>query len=85
MESRLILYRLIKKIVDEVNIKLESLGAPKGSLIEIEGKEEIILFGKREGLAIYFYGHSFDKMKREILEFVDTYPLCKGTRIVKIS
>lgn len=119
------------KIVDEIKMKLESLGAPKGSFIEIEGKEEKISFGKKEGLAIYldgvnlpenvykecdsnyvvseifrltgcnddiirfwegdtetaiyFYGESFDNMKRDIFEFVNTYPLCKGARIVQIA
>lgn len=121
----------IMKIIDEIKIKLESLGAPKGSFIEIEDGEEKISFGKREGLAIYldgvnlpenvykecdsnyvvseiirltgcnddiirfwegdtetaiyFYGESFDKMERDIFEFVNTYPLCKGARIVQIA
>lgn len=121
----------IMKIVDEIKINLESLGAPKGSFIEIQGKEEKISFGKKEGLAIYldgvnlpenvykecdsnyvvteifrltgcsddvirfwegdketpiyFYGNSFNKMKRDILEFIETYPLCQGARIVQIA
>ena len=35
--------------------------------------------------AIYFYGESFDNMKRDIFEFVNTYPLCKCARIVQIA
>lgn len=118
-------------VINEIKVRLESLGAPKGSFIEIEGEKELIQFGIKEGLAIYldgvnlpketynecdsnyvvseifrltgcsddvirfwegdketaiyFYGDSFDSMKRDILEFINTYPLCKGARIVRIA
>ncbi|MGL5694610.1 MAG: hypothetical protein ACRCXA_11070 [Peptostreptococcaceae bacterium] len=118
-------------VINEIKVKLESLGAPKGSFIEVEGEKEVIQFGTKEGLAIYldgvklpkktynecdsnyvvseifrltgcnddiirfwegnketaiyFYGDSFDSMKRDILEFINTYPLCKGARIVRIA
>lgn len=35
--------------------------------------------------AFYVYGESFEVMKRAIQGLVDTYPLCKGARIVQIA
>lgn len=35
--------------------------------------------------AFYFYGKSYDKMKAAITEFVSSYPLCKGARVVQIA
>lgn len=35
--------------------------------------------------AFYLYGESFEKMRSSILEFVNTYPLCKGARVVQIA
>jgi len=35
--------------------------------------------------AFYVYGESFEAMKRAIQGLVDTYPLCKGARIVQIA
>jgi len=35
--------------------------------------------------AFYVYGDSFEAMKRSIQGLVDTYPLCKGARIVQIA
>ena len=37
------------------------------------------------GIALYFYGQSFDKMKTQIKEFVESYPLCENCRIEKIA
>lgn len=35
--------------------------------------------------ALYFYGESYDKMYHAISDFVKTYPLCQGARVVQIS
>lgn len=121
----------IKKIITEIIRRLENIGVPKGSHIEIESTEEEIFFGNKEGLAIYldginltenvykecdsnlvvsevsrligyngqitrywqgeketalyFYGDSFENMKTAISEFINTYPLCQGARIVQIA
>jgi hypothetical protein len=40
--------------------------------------------GPRE-TAFYLYGPSFDTMKKLILPFVDSYPLCQQARIEKIA
>ena len=117
----------INKIIE----KLENLGAPKGSVMNVEKTQEKINFGKLEGIgiyldginlpknvyeecdinfviteihrlteteyivnrnwenengiALYFYGQSFDKMKTQIKEFVESYPLCENCRIEKIA
>ncbi len=127
---------LTSKIIDNVTIadivaKLESLGAPKGSKLIIEGTKEEIPFGKKEGLALYldgiglseevykecdinfvlselhrltkiepnadrnwqgeketalyFFSDSFEIMKNSISNFIATYPLCKGARVVQIA
>lgn len=46
----------IMKITSEIVNKLEEFGAPKGSHITIENKNEEIKFGTKEGLAIYLDG-----------------------------
>ncbi len=35
--------------------------------------------------ALYFYGRSFDEMKRRIEPFIATYPLCRKCRIEQIA
>lgn len=40
--------------------------------------------GEKE-TALYFFNDSFEQMKDSISEFVNTYPLCKGARIVQIA
>jgi hypothetical protein len=35
--------------------------------------------------AFYVYGESFEKMKDSISQFVATYPLCQGAKIVQIA
>lgn len=121
----------IIKVSKEIINKLETLGAPKGSKLQIEKTNDIIPFGQKEGLAIfldgvnllsnvykecdsnfvlselsgligydgnvqrywqgntetalYFYGESFVEMNRAISEFINTYPLCEGARIVQIA
>lgn len=40
--------------------------------------------GEKE-TALYFFGDSFAQMKNNISAFIDTYPLCKGARIVQIA
>lgn len=120
-----------KTVIAEIIDKLEDFGAPKGSKLFIDGSNEEIPFGKKEGLALYldgqnlpkevyeqsdinfvlseihrltntepdadrfwegeketalyFYGQSFEQMKVQISEFVNTYPLCSGARIVQIA
>ena len=38
-----------------------------------------------EKTGLYFYGNSFDLMKRQIEEFVNEYPLCKNAEIKQIA
>ncbi len=40
--------------------------------------------GEKE-TALYFFGDSFEQMKNSISEFIATYPLCKGARVVQIA
>lgn len=35
--------------------------------------------------ALYFYGESFEEMYHAISDFVKTYPLCQGARVVQIA
>jgi hypothetical protein len=118
---------VISKIIDQ----LEALGAPKGSKLLVETTGEEVLFGTKEGLALYldgrnlpdevysesdtefvwaelhrligiepnadrnwqgreetafyFYSDSFEQMRSAIHEFVSTYPLCAGARVVQIA
>ena len=37
------------------------------------------------GTALYFYGESFEKMKTQIKDFIENYPLCKNCRIEQIA
>jgi hypothetical protein len=120
-----------KTVINKIIDKLEKLGAPKGSVLNIGKTQEKINFGNLEGIgiyidginlpknvyeecdinfviteihrlteteyiinrywesdngtALYFYGQSFDKMKNQISDFVESYPLCKNCRIEKIA
>ncbi|AIN74095.1 hypothetical protein O8E88_002243 [Flavobacterium psychrophilum] len=120
-----------RTVINKIIEKLENLGAPKGSVMNVEKTQEKINFGKLEGIgiyldgtnlpknvyeecdinfviteihrlteteyivnrnwenengiALYFYGQSFDKMKTQIKEFVESYPLCENCRIEKIA
>ncbi|MEP6929655.1 MAG: hypothetical protein ABI850_06570 [Flavobacterium sp.] len=120
-----------KTVINKIIEKLENLGAPKGSVMNVKKTQEKINFGKLEGIgiyldgtnlpknvyeecdinfviteihrlteteyivnrnwgnenviALYFYGQSFDKMKTQIKEFVESYPLCENCRIEKIA
>ena len=38
-----------------------------------------------EKTGLYFYGNSFNEMKRQIEEFVNEYPLCKNAEIKQIA
>lgn len=40
--------------------------------------------GEKE-TALYFFSESFELMKNSISDFVATYPLCKGARVVQIA
>lgn len=44
------------RIIDDLALYLETLGAPKGSHITIDNSNELRYFGKKEGLAIYLDG-----------------------------
>lgn len=46
----------VEKIAGEIVSKLETVGVPKGSRITIQNTEEDIMFGRKEGLAIYLDG-----------------------------
>ncbi len=37
------------------------------------------------GTALYFYGSSFEKMKNQIKELIENYPLCQNSKIVQIA
>ena len=37
------------------------------------------------GTALYFYGESFEKMKTQIKDLVESYPLCENCKIEKIA
>ncbi len=37
------------------------------------------------GIALYFYGESFEKMKVQVKDFIESYPLCGNCRIEKIA
>jgi hypothetical protein len=113
--------------------KLESFGAPKGSVLKIREGDNIrdVPFGKAEGIAVYldgvnlpddvykksdvnvviaefnkrlaghgsfqghwqgptetalyFYGDDAEKLKLLISDFLESYPLCKGARVVTIA
>ncbi len=57
--------------------KLEELVGSNGRMYSyMEGSTET---------ALYFYGDSFEEMKNNIQEFVDTYPLCQKCRIEQIA
>jgi hypothetical protein len=40
--------------------------------------------GEKE-TALYFFSDSFEQMKNSISDFIATYPLCKGARVVQIA
>ena len=35
--------------------------------------------------ALYFYGRDAEEMKRRMADFLGSYPLCKGARVVTIA
>ncbi len=53
-------------------------------LTNIEPNADRSWQGEKE-TALYFFGDSFEQMKNSISEFIDTYPLCKGARVVQIA
>lgn len=59
----------IKSIIE----KLESLGAPKGSILTIEKTEEKIEFGIKEGLGLYLDGLNLDE---------EVYKTCDSNLVV---
>lgn len=120
---------ITSSVLNSIIKHLEDCGAPKGSKIIIEKTHQEILFGKKEGIAIYldkenleqkndaqynidfvqseiskitqtsqerywkgnsttglyFYGQSFEKMKNEVSDFMETYPLYQNVRIAQIA
>ena len=50
-----------KDVINQIIKKLEDLGAPKGSILNIEKTEEKINFGKLEGIGIYLDGTNLPK------------------------
>ncbi len=120
-----------RNAINQIIKKLEELGAPKGSVLNIEKTEEKIEFGRLEGIglyldgvnlpqnvydecdinfviteihrlteteyvvnrnwenengiALYFYGNSFEEMKQQIKILIESYPLCENCRIEKIA
>lgn len=37
------------------------------------------------GIALYFYGNSFEEMNSQIKELIESYPLCENCKIEKIA
>jgi hypothetical protein len=54
------------------------------TLIGDDGSEGRHWQGETE-TAFYFYGKSYIEMKKIIEEFVNSYPLCQGCRVVQIA
>ena len=50
-----------KNVINNIIVKLEQLGAPKGSIMNIEKTHEKINFGKLEGIGIYIDGVNLSK------------------------
>ena len=38
-----------------------------------------------KGTGLYFYGESFEKMKKQIKELIESYPLCENCKIEQIA
>ncbi|MCD1260243.1 hypothetical protein B5M42_015635 [Paenibacillus athensensis] len=53
-------------------------------LIDYTGEAQRFWQGDTE-TALYFYGESFEQMKKAIAEFTTTYPLCQNARIIQIA
>ncbi|ATW28516.1 hypothetical protein DCMF_10235 [Candidatus Formimonas warabiya] len=64
----------------DVNFVLSELSR----LVGYDGDIQRFWQGNTE-TALYFYGESFKNMSQAVSEFVSTYPLCKGARIVQIA
>ncbi len=58
----------------------------EGLIDAMKGKGTLYSFWESpEWTILYFYGQSFEEMKRSIEPFIETYPLCQKCRIVQIS
>ena len=64
----------------DVNVVIEELSKGLAGRGEMHGHWE----GPRE-TALYFYGESADEMKGRMSDFLATYPLCAGARVVTIA
>ena len=52
----------------------------------IKDEDEILRYWEgNEVTALYFYGDSFERMKNNILNFINTYPLCQNTKLIQIA
>lgn len=63
----------VNVVVDELNRRLAGAG-------ELQSHWQ----GPRE-TALYFYGPDAEEMKRRMADFLGTYPLCQGARVVTIA
>lgn len=54
-------------------------------LLEEENSGRIESHWEGEETALYLYGKSFDEMHKVIKPFLDKYPLCEKSRVVKIA
>ena len=62
---------------------LESLGAPKGSLLHVESEDRTIAFGVTEGLAVYLNGADLPKevyAGNDINDFIEQLQAALGER-----
>lgn len=64
----------------DVNVVIEEIQKRLRGYGEIQGYWQ----GPRE-TALYLYGKEAEEMRRLISDFLDTYPLCKGARVVTIA
>lgn len=64
----------------DMDVVLDTLVQSLGSLGEIRGDWQ----GPTES-AVYMYGSSFEAMRDAVKPFVDSYPLCRKARVVRIA
>lgn len=64
----------------DVNVVIEELSNALAGRGEMHGHWE----GPRE-TALYFYGESAEEMKNRMSDFLASYPLCAGARVVTIA
>ncbi|HBS13142.1 MAG TPA: hypothetical protein DEO36_11475 [Flavobacteriaceae bacterium] len=74
---------LDNKVYEEcdVNVIYEEIQ----NLLDEENLGGIESYWEGEETALYLYGKSFDEMHKVIKPFLDKYPLCEKSRVVKIA